>query len=155
MAIAAQHHMILDASAFRDCRTLRATLLSTPFVGSSLFGGQFQSSLEEATSGQEKLSQVRRLASADSRAAQATSGFRAPQQSQKHRAVPPPPLQQALSQFIQGMEVRLPKSAGQKIGVTTEGLVGPLLSLRLSRVPGGRGSPTRGLQPVVVDGSNP
>ncbi len=75
--------MILDASAFRVGRPLRAILLSTPFVGSSLFGGQFQSSVEEATHSQEKLSQVRRLASACSRVAQGTAGARAPQPSQK------------------------------------------------------------------------
>ncbi len=91
MAIAAQRCMILDASAFRDCRPLRATLLSTPSVGSSLFGGQFQTSVKEATRSQEKLSQVRQLASAASRAARGTSGSRAHQQSQKHRAVAPPP----------------------------------------------------------------
>ena len=85
------NRMILDASMFRDCRPLRATLLSTPFVGSSLFGGQFQSSVEEATRSKEKFTQVRRLASAGSRAPQGTSGSRAPPQSQKHRAVPPPP----------------------------------------------------------------
>ncbi len=59
VAIAAQRRMILDASAFRDCRPPRATLLSTPFVGSLLFGGQFQSSVEEATRSQEKFTQVR------------------------------------------------------------------------------------------------
>ncbi len=91
VAIAAQRRMILDASSFRDCRPLRATLLSTPFVGSSLFGGQFQSSVEEATRSQEKLTQVRRLASSGSRAAQGTSDPRATQQSQKRRAAPPPP----------------------------------------------------------------
>ncbi len=90
VAIAAQRHMILDASAFRDCWPLRATLLSTPFVGSSLFGGQFQSSVEEATCSQEKLSQVRWLLSAGSRAAQGTSGSRVTQQSQKRRSVLPP-----------------------------------------------------------------
>ena len=66
-------------------------LQSTTFVGSSPFGGQFQSSVEEATRSQEKLSQASRLASAGSRAAQGTSGSRVPQQSQKRRAVPPPP----------------------------------------------------------------
>ncbi len=91
MAIAAQRRMILDASVFRDCRLLRATLLSTPFVGSSLFGGQFQSSVEEATLNQEKLSQVRRLASSGSKAVQGTSGPKAPQQSQKAAPPPPPP----------------------------------------------------------------
>ncbi len=91
VAIAAQRRMILDASAFRDCRPLRATLLSTPFVGSSLFGGQFQSSVKEATHSQENLTQVRRLASSGSRATQGTSGPRATQQSQKRRAAPPPP----------------------------------------------------------------
>ncbi len=44
MAIVAQRCMVLDASAFHDCRPLRATLLSTPFVGTMFFGGQFQSS---------------------------------------------------------------------------------------------------------------
>ncbi len=53
------------------------------------------------------------------------------------------------------MEVRLPNDACQKTGELSEGQAGPLLSLRLSRVPGGRGSPTRGLQPDVVDGSTP
>ncbi len=91
VAIAAQRRMILDASAFRDCRPLRATLFATPYVGTSLFGGQFQSSVEEATRSQEKLTQVRRLASSGSRAAQGTSGPRAPVQSQKRRAAPPPP----------------------------------------------------------------
>ncbi len=61
VAIAAQCHMILDASAFWVCRSLRATLLSTPFVGYSLFGGQLQSSVEEATRSQEKLSQAQGL----------------------------------------------------------------------------------------------
>ena len=37
VAIAAQHHLVLDASTF-DCWPLRATLLSIPFVGTSLFG---------------------------------------------------------------------------------------------------------------------
>ncbi len=148
----AQRRMILDASAFRDCQPLRATLLSTPFVGSSLFGGQFQSSVEEATRSQKKLSQVRQLASVGSIGAQGTSGSRAPQQSQKRRAVPP---LQLLSQFLQGMEVWLPKGAGKKIGVTTEGLAELLLSFRLSRATGGWGSPTRGLQPGAIDGSTP
>ena len=53
------------------------------------------------------------------------------------------------------MEVWLQKGAGLKTGEATEGLAGPLLSLNLSRVPGGRGSPTRGLQPGAVDGSTP
>ena len=91
MAIAAQRRMILDASALCDCRPLRATLLSTPFVASSLFGGQFQSSVEDATHSREKLSQVRQLASAGLRSAQGTSGSRATQQSHKRRAAPPPP----------------------------------------------------------------
>ncbi len=91
VAIAAERRMILNASAFQDCRPLKATLLSTPFVGSSLFGGQFQSSFEEATHSQEKLTQVRQLASAGSRAAEGTSASRAPPQHQKRRAVLPPP----------------------------------------------------------------
>ena len=91
MAIAVQRRMVLDASAFRDCRPLMATLLSTPFIGSLLFGGQFQSSVDEAMHSREKLTQVRWLASSGSRAAQGTSGSRAPTQSQKHRAIPPPP----------------------------------------------------------------
>ncbi len=82
--------MILDASMFQDCRPLRTTLLSTPFVGSLLFDGQFQSSVEEATRSQGNLSQGRQLASAGSRAAQGTSGSIVPQQSQKRKAVPPP-----------------------------------------------------------------
>ncbi len=91
VAVVAQRRMILNASTFRDCQPLWATLLSTPFVGSSLFGGQFQSSVEEATRSQEKLTQVRQLASSGSQAAQGTSGPRATQQSQKRRAAPPPP----------------------------------------------------------------
>ncbi len=91
MAIAVQCRMILDASTFRDCRPLRATLLSTPFVGSSLFGGQFQSSVGEAMSSKETLTQVRRLASSGSLAAQGTCGPIVTQQSQKRRAAPRPP----------------------------------------------------------------
>ncbi len=53
------------------------------------------------------------------------------------------------------MEVRLPKGTGLKTGEATEGLARPLLSLRLSRVPGGRGSPTRGLQLDAIHGSTP
>ncbi len=154
VAIAAQGHMILDASLFRDCTPLRATLLSTPFVGSSLFGGQFQSSLEEATSSQEKLTQVRLLASSGSRAAQGTSGSRVPPQSQKRRAAPPPPPPAA--QLVpSGDGGSAAKRRWSKTGETTDGLVGPLLSLRLSRAPGGRGSPTRGLPLGAVDGSTP
>ncbi len=41
VAIVVQHCMILNASVFRDCQPLRASLLATPFVGSLLFGGQF------------------------------------------------------------------------------------------------------------------
>ncbi len=41
-AIAAECRMILDASAFQDCRPLRATLLSTPLVGSSIFDGGYR-----------------------------------------------------------------------------------------------------------------
>ena len=52
VATAAQCHMILDASTFHDCKPLRATLLSTPFVSTLPFGGQFQSSVEEATCSQ-------------------------------------------------------------------------------------------------------
>ncbi len=95
VAIAAQCRMILDASAFQDCQPLRATLLSTPFVGSSLFGGQFQSLFEEATRSQEKLTQVRQLR------AKGTSGSRATQQSHKHRAAPPPPLPPPTAQSVQ------------------------------------------------------
>ncbi len=98
---------------------------------------------------------MRQLASSGSRAGQGTSGSREPQQSQKRRAVPPPPPPPPTAQFLQGMEVRLPKGTGQKTGVTPEGLAWPLLSLRCSRVPEGRGSPTRGLQTVAVDGSTP
>ena len=70
VAIAAHPCMILHASPFRDCWPLSATLLSIPFVGSSHSDGQFQSSVKEATHSQEKLSEVRWLASAGSRAAQ-------------------------------------------------------------------------------------
>ncbi len=79
---------------------------------------------------QVKLSQVRRFASAGS------------------RAVPLPPSNlrsiglltlllplQPLSQFLQGMELWLPEGAGLKIGQLTE--VQALLTLRLSKVPGG------------------
>ncbi len=59
-------------------------------MGSSLFGGQFQSSVTEATRSQKNLNQAR-LASAGSRAAQGTSGSKAPQQSTKGGAAPPPP----------------------------------------------------------------
>ncbi len=56
VGIVAQRRMILDASAFQDCQPLKASILSTPFVGSSLFGGQFRSLVEEVTRSQEKLS---------------------------------------------------------------------------------------------------
>ncbi len=77
-----------------DPRCLRVSRLQAPqghspvyaLVGSLLFGGQFQFSVEEATHSQKKFTQVRRLASAGLRAAQGTSGSRAPPQSQKHRA---------------------------------------------------------------------
>ncbi len=86
VAVVAQRHMVLDVFAFHDCRPLRATLLSTPFVGTSLFGGQFQSSVEDATHIQGQLSQVRHLASVGSWAAQGTLGPRPSQQSQTCRA---------------------------------------------------------------------
>ncbi len=74
VAVAAQCHMALDASAFRDCHPLRVMLLPTILVGTSIFGGQFLSSNEEEVMrSQEQLNQVRRLASADSRAAQGSS----------------------------------------------------------------------------------
>ncbi len=112
VAIAAQCHMILDASTFRDCGPLRATLLFIPFVGSSLFGGQFQPSVEEATHSQEKLSQVRQLAMYGSWPAQGTSGSRA---THNHRSIWLLPLLlplQPLSRFLRGMEVWLPNGAG-------------------------------------------
>ncbi len=74
--------MVLDATVFRDCRPLRAMLLPTAFISTSLFGGQFQSSVEEATC-QEQLSQVRHLVSVGSRAVQGSSAPQASQQSQK------------------------------------------------------------------------
>ncbi len=131
--------MILDSSAFRDYRPLRATLLSTLFVGSSLFGGQFQSSVEEATRSQEKLTQVRRLASSGSWAAQGTSGPGVTQQSQKRRAAPPPPPPPTAQAVPSGDGGSAPKRRRSKTGEQIEGQAGPLLSLRLSRVPGGRG----------------
>ncbi len=155
MDIAAQHHMILDASAFRDCRPLRVTLLATPFVGSSLFSGQFQSSVEEATHSQEKLRQVRRLASAGSKAAQGSSSSRAPPQSKKRRAIsppPPPPTAQSVPSGDRGLAA---KSRRSKNGGNNRRSGGGALSLRLSRVPGGRGSPTTGLPPGAVDDSTP
>ena len=92
VAIAAQHRMVLDASPFRDSRTLRSMLLATPYVGNSLFGGQFPKAVEEATRSLEQSSQVKRLASSGSRGGRQPSGQRsAPQQSQKRRAPPPPP----------------------------------------------------------------
>ncbi len=97
VAIAAQRRLVVDASAFRDCRDLRSSLLATPFVGSSLFGGQFMSSVEAATRSQEQLSQARRLASAGSRAAQGSQAPKLAQQSQKRRAPPPPPSAPAAS----------------------------------------------------------
>ena len=127
VTIAAQRCMILAASAFRDCRPLRATLMSTPFVGSSLFGGQFQSSFEEATCSQEKLTQVRRLAPAGSRAAQGTSGPRASLQSQKHRAVPPPhppPTAQSVPSGDGGSVAKNENKNSLKTGETTEVLEG-------------------------------
>ncbi len=45
VTVVAQHRMVFDASMFWDCGPRWATLLSTPFVGTSLFGGQFQSSV--------------------------------------------------------------------------------------------------------------
>ncbi len=48
VAIAAQRRMVLDASPFRDSQTLRSTLLATPYVGNSLFGGLFPKAVEEA-----------------------------------------------------------------------------------------------------------
>ncbi len=41
VAIAAQHCLVVDASAFLHCRDLKSSLLATPFIGSSLFGGLF------------------------------------------------------------------------------------------------------------------
>ncbi len=40
--VAAQRHMVLDASPFRDSWTLESTLLALPYVGNSMFRGQFQ-----------------------------------------------------------------------------------------------------------------
>ncbi len=70
--------MVLDPSAFRDYRSLQATFLSTPFVGvgTSLFRGQFQPPIEEATRSQEQLSGVRHLTPAGSKAA--LKGFGVP-----------------------------------------------------------------------------
>ncbi len=100
---------------------------------------------------QEKLSQVRRLASAGSRAVQeGTSVSRAPSNLRNVGLLPLLIPLQPLSRFLQGTEVQLPKGAGLKIGEATEGLAGPRLSLQLSR-----GSPTRGLQLGVVDSSIP
>ena len=65
---------------------------------------------------QEKLSQVRWLASADSRAVQGTSGSRAPQQSQKRRSVPPPPPPPTAQSVLSRDGGSAAKGAGQKIG---------------------------------------
>ncbi len=82
--------LVLDAPAFRDCQPLNAMLLTTPFVGTSLFGEQFQSSVKEATCSKEQLSQVRRLVSADTRLLRA---LQVPELASSHRSVglPPPP----------------------------------------------------------------
>ena len=80
---------------------------------------------------------MRRLASAGSRSVQGTSGCRATQQSQKCRAAPPPPpppIAQSVPSRVGGSAA---KGASLKIGVATDDLAGPLLSLRLSRVAGG------------------
>ncbi len=74
VAIAAQPRMVLDASPFRDSRTLRSTLLATPCVGNSLFGGQFQKAVEQATRSLEQSSQVKCLAFSGSRGGQQASG---------------------------------------------------------------------------------
>ncbi len=153
VAIAAQRRMILDASAFRDCRPLRAILLSTPFVGSSLFGGQFQSSVEKAMRSQEKLTQVRQLASAGSRAAQGTSGSRVPPQSQKRRAVPPPPppsTTQLVPSGDGGSAAKRRRS--QNRGNNRRSGGAPTQSQAQH---GARGSPARGLRPAALDGSTP
>ena len=85
VAVAAQCRLIVDVSAFRDCRDLWSSLLATPFVGSFLFAEQFMS-VEAATHSQE----ARRLASASSRAAQGPEVPKPAQKSQKRRAPLPP-----------------------------------------------------------------
>ncbi len=75
-------YMDVDAFTYRDCQPLWAMLLSTP-VGASLFGEQFQSSVEEAMHRQEQLSQVRCLISVGSKAAEGSPPPRVSQQSQK------------------------------------------------------------------------
>ncbi len=80
---------LVVASAFRDCRDIWSSLLVTPFIGSSLFDGQFMSSVEAAMRSQEQLSQARGLALVGSRAAQGALAAKAAQQSQKRQAPPP------------------------------------------------------------------
>ncbi len=73
VAAAAQCYMVLDMSRFWKCCPLWATLLSTPFIGSSLFTGKFQSSDQEDMHSPEQLSLVRCVVSAGSKAVQGCS----------------------------------------------------------------------------------
>ncbi len=122
--------------------------------GSSLFGGQFQSSVKEATCSQEKLSQVRRLASLGSRVAQGTSGSRAAQQSQKRRAIPPPhppPTAQSVSSGDGGSAAKRCRS---KNGQQQKVWWGPAQS-QAQQCARGQGVSNKRPQLVAVDGFTP
>ncbi len=132
VTVVAQCHIVLDSSAFPNCWPLRAMLQSTPFVGTSLFGKQFQSSVEEAMRSQEQLSQVRQLASAGSKAPQGSLAPRASQQSQN----PPPSPRSPSGGYFRGW--RFSKKTLLVTKRVARGRVDPTFSLRFSRVPRGR-----------------
>ncbi len=73
---------------------------------------------------QEKLRQVRQLASAGSRAAQGLPVPEPPSNLRRVELLPLLLLLQPLSRFLQGTEVQLPKGASLKTGEATEGLAG-------------------------------
>ena len=125
---------------------------SPGFPGLGSIAGQFQSSVREATHSQEQLNQVRHLAWAFSRTAQTTSCSQVSQQSQKRKNIPPPPP--AVQTASSGDGGSAGKHQWSETGAT-KGPVGSLLSLRGSRVSGGRGSLKRDLQLVAIAGSPP
>ncbi len=60
-AIVASRSMVLDSPACRGWQALRPKLLGSPYGGTNLFGGSFDSHIESATRSQEQLAQVCRL----------------------------------------------------------------------------------------------
>ncbi len=106
VAIGVQCRLVVNTSTFRDCSDLQSSLLATPFVGSSLFGGQFMFSEEAAMHSQEQLSQVRCLASAGSRSAtKVCSGGSAPPKqcsSPRKDELPPPYPAASAALWVEG-----------------------------------------------------